>query len=45
MVIHGQLAVLIVECSDAAAELVVGALENEVGLCVRWRRMADALRG
>jgi hypothetical protein len=45
MVNHGQLAVLIVECSDAAAELVVGARENGFGLCVRWRRVADSLRG
>jgi hypothetical protein len=36
--------VLIVECSDAAAEFVVGALENDVGLCVRWRRVADSPR-
>jgi PleD family two-component response regulator len=42
MVIHGQLAVLVVECSDAAAELAVGALENGVCLCVRWRRVADS---
>jgi hypothetical protein len=44
VVIHGQLAVLIIECSDAAAELIVGALEDEVGLCMRWRRVADSLR-
>jgi PAS domain S-box-containing protein len=36
------LAVLIVEGSDAAAELAVGALENDVYLPVRWRRVQDA---
>jgi hypothetical protein len=35
MIIHGQLAVPIVEYLDAAAELVVGALEFWCGLGVR----------
>jgi hypothetical protein len=38
MVIDGPLAALIVECSDAGGEPVVGARKNDIGPCVRWRR-------
>jgi hypothetical protein len=38
---HSQLPAVIIVRSDAAAELVVGALETDVDLCVHRRWVAD----
>ena len=42
---RGQLPALMIVRSDAAVELVVGALENDVDLRVDRRSVANSLRG